>query len=563
MSTESTAAALKDLLNFSEPRAIAIKGKWGTGKTHFWREIIVPSHVNSRTLGPGKRGYAYASLFSIGSIQQLKNALAYSYVENRPRSRLGAPVRWGKAFLRWLSHILDRAAGDEMSYMGVQVRAKTLVNELAFLSIKDSLICLDDVERRDNSFPIRDLMGLVSYLVEQRRCRVVVILNVDALTPEEKIDWSAYSEKAFESEMEFRPTVDQVLEVGLKGAETAHWYSLARMKLEHLELANIRVASRVRRFIQQAIREIRKEIPDISDGVLDSVAISLVLFVVADASRALGAPDVEDIISRGWMGQEEKDALPANERWWWEKIRSYGAFFGDALDIALMKSVRSGYPLLEELLPAIRLFQENSIDQAKKEEFSKAWRLYHDSFGANESEVYAAFMAALPGVIATEALHNIEPTARILRSAGHPEAATEMLQAWVDNRKGERIAELREGDFFGGHPKDPELKAMVEAAIEEVMRNPRISLQEALIALNGGDDSEDAMRVASSHGADEIADVLLCVNVDWGPLIRRFLKEQGREPATVVLQERIEAALDVVAGKSALNADRVANKLSR
>ena len=45
----------------------------------------------------------------------------------------------------------------------------------------DTIICMDDLERRGKNLSPKDVMGLISHLKEQKKCKVVLILNDEKL----------------------------------------------------------------------------------------------------------------------------------------------------------------------------------------------------------------------------------------------------------------------------------------------------------------------------------------------------------------------------------------------
>jgi hypothetical protein len=50
-----------------------------------------------------------------------------------------------------------------------------------FSSVKETIVCIADIERRGNSLGDQEVLGLVSALKEQKKCKVVLILNHEAL----------------------------------------------------------------------------------------------------------------------------------------------------------------------------------------------------------------------------------------------------------------------------------------------------------------------------------------------------------------------------------------------
>jgi hypothetical protein len=55
--------------------------------------------------------------------------------------------------------------------------ATDIVQAAAFASIRDQIVCIDDIERKGKDLRTMDVLGLVSLLPEHRLCKVVLILN--------------------------------------------------------------------------------------------------------------------------------------------------------------------------------------------------------------------------------------------------------------------------------------------------------------------------------------------------------------------------------------------------
>jgi hypothetical protein len=45
---------------------------------------------------------------------------------------------------------------------------------LSFLSVREMIVCIDDLERHGKDLRLVDVLGLVSALKEQKRCKVVL-----------------------------------------------------------------------------------------------------------------------------------------------------------------------------------------------------------------------------------------------------------------------------------------------------------------------------------------------------------------------------------------------------
>lgn len=43
---------------------------------------------------------------------------------------------------------------------------------LSFMTVREQVICIDDLERRGKNLDVVDVLGLISFLCEQRKCKV-------------------------------------------------------------------------------------------------------------------------------------------------------------------------------------------------------------------------------------------------------------------------------------------------------------------------------------------------------------------------------------------------------
>nr|WP_297529164.1 P-loop NTPase fold protein [uncultured Roseateles sp.] len=72
MSLVATSKQLMALLHDEDVRVIAMSGKWGTGKSHMWRE------VQNAAISTKVKTAAIVSLFGLSSIEQVKLKLIQS-----------------------------------------------------------------------------------------------------------------------------------------------------------------------------------------------------------------------------------------------------------------------------------------------------------------------------------------------------------------------------------------------------------------------------------------------------------------------------------------------------
>lgn len=563
--------ALRFFIKNQEPKAIVLKGDWGVGKTFYWKKKVIPEHFSTSSLRHKSQGYSYASLYGTDSAQQLKNALAFSYIENSRHGPLREIWRVAMQKLRLAFKFLDSYFGDEatLGYKGsnIKLKAKLLLNDAAFLSIKKSLICIDDVERRSRNLSINDILGLVNYLVDQRECRVIVILNYNSLSEEDKLAWDTGKDKTFVSEISFAPSLAESVEIGLKGSELQPWHSTVKDCLLKLEIKNVRVVAGVKSFVHQITSSISKSASDIHADALNNIVMTATLLAAAHASRGSGAPPILEILaSPPLLGLDDEEEGLKQERTkqqedWLEKIASYGLYFGDDVDRAIAFSIIDGYPRMDLLNPALKHWLAIFQKQQNSEKFSRAWRIYHDTLKDNGEEVFSAFMEAIPGILDFESVHNIESTGRILRVVGHPTEATRLFEDWINIRKTpERIGELDGREHFGYRVQDEEFLEFIGKAKAEVQ--PRLMpLKEALEQLDSGAVSHQSVISVATSSPTQILAILMGADKDWRTCMKLIVDRGLPGESGDIARMNFLEAIRLISAQSRLNADRVRNKV--
>src|SRR5262249_21129001 len=150
-----------------------ISGHWGVGKTYAWNRFLKDAQAAKKIALPR---YSYVSLFGINSLDEFKYAIFENSVgsgqigiepslETLQSNTTAAAARFGRKSLWFLQQV-----PLVKNYVGG-------LGPVWFLSVKQTVICIDDIERRGAGLTVRDVMGLASHLKEQKACKVVLILN--------------------------------------------------------------------------------------------------------------------------------------------------------------------------------------------------------------------------------------------------------------------------------------------------------------------------------------------------------------------------------------------------
>lgn len=198
--------------DISNGKVIMLSGKWGSGKTFFWKELSNNEIIQYQE--ENQKAYVYCSLYGNTSIEKIEdNIYAQAYLcsvggENIVLKGYKKAKDFGKRFgsfcsLFDVSKLVDGI--DEIQQNNIKKSA------LSYLS-NGGLICFDDFERKSKDIDLNDLFGLISHFAIDLDCKVVIILNDDVFEGEEKKIFSNVKEKSVSKFLKYEPTIKELFE---------------------------------------------------------------------------------------------------------------------------------------------------------------------------------------------------------------------------------------------------------------------------------------------------------------------------------------------------------------
>lgn len=469
MSVRKISATVDAFIRNRSPDALAIRGRWGTGKTYHWndalkRAIAENANVHDR--------YAYVSLFGLNSLSEFKQSIfASAVVKDHIASgisvdtlkenieRLGEqldkddPPKRGLGFVEGIGRKLLPALAE----MGWARSWAPFIGDAAFFSVRNQLVCIDDLERRGEGLSAGDILGLIAFLKEQRNCKVALIFNDDSLDDEARERYAEYREKVIDIEIEFAPTVQEAVGYVFATDDPRRERVLAHS--EKLNLTNIRILQRIKRLLDELTTYLDGRHPSIEDAVIGSI----VLFAWAFYSRTSAVVPLEFIVQEdfsalvGDFDAPEGKQTSDRETEWRATLKGYGYLYTDKLDRALADFIKKGYPDKETLSAVIEELDLAGKAGNAREDFKKAWALYNESFDDNEEEFVTTltdrFMANVNFLSASD-LNSAVTILRELDEGGKADALTDGFVAAHQERS--EMFDVGSISLFG--PVDEALK---------------------------------------------------------------------------------------------------------
>jgi hypothetical protein len=566
----SIETALKRIVASNEPGAIVLQGRWGVGKTYFWRQQIIRPALTELS----DARYSYVSLFGINSLAELKTALAFATDEfdreARVRRRRIGKLGWLWGAKDWAFKWFWKSSGwlpDALaSTPKVGASVAKIYERAAFFLVRKRIICFDDIERHGRNLDIKDFLGLVSYLVDQRACRVVVILNSEELGVDQAT-WDAMREKVFDGELSYQPLVAETVALGLSEVREESWHTVMRSSLETLGISNIRLIRRTASFMRRALEVCSAE--NLQPETVEHMSRALAILVYSVHGQGEGAPPTAMVMQSGLYDpliaymREKEESQTEQEKRWGELLANYPLSLHEMLDNALLGMVQSGYPDSNVLCSAIAKFEADAGLRLKKNAWEKAWRCYHDSIGDNGQKIVEAFEETWPGVSVVENAVNLQSLARLLRLLGRADLATRFINEWVVQRTGERIREL-DLDEMSSFRRIEDKEILETAAEVRKAADSDLTLQEAFGITKDDPGRYDDRAIAAFSRASP-HEIVQIIEANPGPdlqaVIKRMLTlpQSLSQPSWHRAGDNMQRACEIVAARSLLDADRMSN----
>lgn len=433
MSVSKVKSALVDFVKVEKDRAIVLKGDWGTGKTHLWKQIVLESRDSFR-----KRNYSYVSLFGLSSLKDLKRSI-YENKVYRERAHIASDE---SSFEENLKDISGRFAGwmrkgsslfNDVSAMGVK-GIGPIVESLQFLRVTDTLVCLDDFERKGSGLHDREVLGLISLLTESKNCRVVMLLNDGTLKSGD--DFFLYHEKVFDYEVTFNPSVDEAVDLVFDFDDELH--EVIAKNSAKLKINNIRLLKKIDYFVGL----LKPTLKGVNAQLVEQALHVLPLAILAKYGGGTAKVDIDFILAYegGYVGAslsgDEVDESEVEKRKSIEEKNKYLEEYGftrcDEFDVAVIDLVAKGYVDEESLRSVISALETKIKHDSEIALLKKAWDVFHSSFFDNEGEVFAAFELAIDKALLKFSINDLDSVVSVYFDAGRHDRLKEIVDEYFE-----------------------------------------------------------------------------------------------------------------------------------
>jgi hypothetical protein len=333
-------------------------------------------------------------------------------------------------------------------------RRRALFN---FSLVQNQIVCIDDLDRRSNTLDLRDILGLISFLREQRGCKVALILNAEQLGTG-KDEFDALLEKVIETKVVLAPMAAETAAIALPAQDAV---SIAlRTHCETLGIRNIRVIKQ----IEHLARRVQEHLADFPQPIRDQAIHSQALFGWSKYDRE-NAPPLEFLRTSSLerhLNRRDTNAPPSQEEARWDSLlEKYKYGRTDDFDFALMKYADTMIFDEDEIKAEALAAQERERLGALHGTFEGAWRAFHDSFDNDEENVVREIVEGTKKAHEVVSLSNLNEAVLLLKQLGREADAMDVLQFFAENRNDPEYWNTQHDPFARGS-FDPDLASVIE-----------------------------------------------------------------------------------------------------
>jgi hypothetical protein len=418
MSLEETKKHLIELLEDQDSKVIALSGKWGTGKTHLWGEVMQASG-DERV-----RGAIYVSLFGLSAIDQVKRKL----IEAIAPGAEAHPGLWDGAKQAFAA-ALKAAEGFHKSFAAANELSLLL---LAPVMLKGKVIVIDDIERKHEKLGIDEIMGFIDEFTQRNKVRFVLVLNSDQLAKREM--WDTLREKVIDQEIKLLTTPDEAYDIA-ETLLTSPYSAAIKRAAVTCGLTNIRIVRKVIKAVNRILQG-----RTLTDAIVARVVPSIVLFSAIHYKGIHDGPDAQFALSLNtradWgelFGRDGEEPTEEQKRHgnWRLLMNELGIARCDEFELLVVDFLDSGLFDLSRLAPILDRYTSEADafearEAAKKFLFAEVWN--HRLSNAELLDL-AAPLACAGGLLDPYIASNVATA--VAKLPGGDAIAQSIIDGWI------------------------------------------------------------------------------------------------------------------------------------
>lgn len=494
---------------------IALKGLWGTGKTHLWEE------VKSEFAPINGSDHLYASCFGLESVDQIKAALFQNSL-----GKAEGVVTTAQRFSGFAIDVMEKITAKVVP--GAEGAATVLgsIGGLVQSALIDKvlharLIVLDDIERRGDALRIDALLGFID-LLKRNGCKLLLILNEEPIERSLASDWRTLKEKCLDREIALLTSATEAAEMGL--SQDVPFRAAIINTLVRLSVTNIRVVQRIDRVVSTVF----EGGADLNGTVERALLPGTVLMTALNFNATPHGPDVESLMTEwaAWCANPGYFGAKADE------ISDVVAFALNAKltrDIEFLDLVRkhllTGHRFKDEFDSLIRRRQEQAASNAAE---NSAMRYIEDRYldPCMTNQDFTDRAAANKDAWKSLSADKVSVIACDLESRGAHDLASEITSQWAERWHAAPRVWL--SNLFPLDNLHPVVRDVIAEGNRQLSARP--SLLRAVLQVSSRSWGPDDTVAINEASIDEVVDTILALDREHFGTFIHFYRSEIQNP---------------------------------
>lgn len=355
--------------------------------------------------------------------------------------------------------------------------------------INDFLVCIDDIERKGSSLSMSNILGLVSELSIENKCKFVLIFNDDTLEEADKKEFYKYREKVVDLELEYNPTIEHNQELIFK----SHKYKEVIYKtLYPLNLKNIRILKHIKWNLENLLDDLESFEQEVADEIISTT--TALTYIHHEPSIEVPIESLESLFS---YRSEITDQQKAQR----ETIKAIGYTHFADYEKELVKYISDGVYDKHAFSNEINLLNERQKQSNFQKEIEEVWGLYNDNFKATTEEVVKGLIQFLDKHVEQMSYREIESMTSTLNKLD----SSVKTEVWIDQFVSNKIEGFSRKDieYFKTITKNPDLVKKFESRENEIFSSTTIKDTLYKIVKNSSWNPEDE-EFLNSHTEEQL-----------------------------------------------------------
>lgn len=514
MTLKTTKDHLVQLLSDQDNKVIALSGKWGTGKSHLWREVKAASRDEA------VKGALYVSLFGLRDLNQIKLKVLQSALPSAERhSAAWEKVRVGMEGAKKVLTSLHKgfSALDDLALLAVPSL------------LKDKVIVLDDIERKHEKLSIDEVLGFIDEFTQQHGARFVLILNSDQIG--DRRVWDTLREKVVDQEIRLGTSTSEAFAIAI-GLAPSNYADRIRTAAERCGLTNIRI---IRKVIK-AVNRILGNRTGLSDALLSRVVPSTVLLAAIHYKGIEDGPDFDFVLSQGtpndWSVFSDKDKVEDEESKrkskWKLLLNDLGIHGCDDYELLVIEFLQSGLFDPSAVAAIIDRYAAENDAMTAQNDLNKFFERLIWDHRLTEADLLAEAKELAPRVHLIDVYNFTSLHDAVEELAGGNDVAKAMLDSWIAAFKTKNFDDFDEENTFG-RKVHPAIQAEFDASKTNAQAKLTVFDACEFIVMNSGWNARQELAMKAATVAD-FAAAIKTIDIKGLRLFMRRMLEMTMQP---------------------------------